>query len=384
MNQLRNAAHDRSVHSAVGIPQLDTSQTSHLGTLANNGTLLSVKQEGTTAKGGEARIMSPPNAGTSMCMQSPPAEVVPRGSESCAVPGLSPRLEPVPQIAPSQVIRLPLRKTVTVESAEPVSIGEDWTVLVLLRCVCNANNKCWQFLQSWEARLATWVWTMACLMAFSGFNIWALTTESPGNDISVPIFVVQIVVGIAGLLNFIGRIWRAILIKCYESPAHGLATAISWVQLFYHGCLVYLTIAILIEHNPLGWVYLAAIFSIPILQCVNIVLWMGGLGLFLLLAGLEGLVRVIMCRTKCPTSEKIKNEYTYSVFCYELAKMPECAGCSICLGTYSPVSVDLCILQCSQSHVFHEACIFEWLKKSARCPLCRAPAQFQVTSIPTH
>jgi len=52
---------------------------------------------------------------------------------------------------------------------------------------------------------------------------------------------------------------------------------------------------------------------------------------------------------------------------------PELAGdaeCSICLGgTDGGLLTSWCSLSCG--HVFHEACLLEWLGRSRRCPLCR-------------
>merc|ERR1719399_603269 len=44
-----------------------------------------------------------------------------------------------------------------------------------------------------------------------------------------------------------------------------------------------------------------------------------------------------------------------------------CLGsCEECCGSYKP-----CWRRLQCGHHFHEACIFEWLRKVQRCPVCR-------------
>mmetsp|Transcript_381 Transcript_381/g.355 ORF Transcript_381/g.355 Transcript_381/m.355 type:complete len:182 (+) Transcript_381:449-994(+) len=47
--------------------------------------------------------------------------------------------------------------------------------------------------------------------------------------------------------------------------------------------------------------------------------------------------------------------------------------CPICLETFSLTPNESLIhLPCNKKHLFHEACILEWLKRDKQCPLCRA------------
>ncbi len=47
----------------------------------------------------------------------------------------------------------------------------------------------------------------------------------------------------------------------------------------------------------------------------------------------------------------------------------ESFDCAICYETV-PVEHTICILKCR--HKFHKTCLFEWAKRQANCPLCRA------------
>lgn len=56
-------------------------------------------------------------------------------------------------------------------------------------------------------------------------------------------------------------------------------------------------------------------------------------------------------------------------------EMPEAADCVVCLGVREEeckctVRPHWCRLRCG--HAFHEECIFEWLQKTPRCPICRS------------
>jgi hypothetical protein len=44
--------------------------------------------------------------------------------------------------------------------------------------------------------------------------------------------------------------------------------------------------------------------------------------------------------------------------------------CSICLGSYEVKETISVLPNCE--HVYHDACVVEWIKRSGKCPLCRA------------
>ena len=49
----------------------------------------------------------------------------------------------------------------------------------------------------------------------------------------------------------------------------------------------------------------------------------------------------------------------------------ETAECSICLEGYKPGDI-ICVSKATEcDHVFHQACVSEWLSKQDHCPLCR-------------
>ncbi|XP_023546361.1 putative RING-H2 finger protein ATL69 [Cucurbita pepo subsp. pepo] len=58
---------------------------------------------------------------------------------------------------------------------------------------------------------------------------------------------------------------------------------------------------------------------------------------------------------------------------------PNHGPCSICLSDYQPYDSVRCIPDCR--HCFHSACVDEWLRMSATCPLCRnSPAPTPVAT----
>ncbi|XP_052191908.1 RING-H2 finger protein ATL80-like [Diospyros lotus] len=60
-------------------------------------------------------------------------------------------------------------------------------------------------------------------------------------------------------------------------------------------------------------------------------------------------------------------------FNHEDFSSPEDAQCTICLGEYQEKEELRIMPNCG--HNFHLACIDEWLRKQATCPICRLPLQ---------
>jgi hypothetical protein len=46
-------------------------------------------------------------------------------------------------------------------------------------------------------------------------------------------------------------------------------------------------------------------------------------------------------------------------------------SCSICFEIYTDDTV-IVKLPCNLKHIYHPACIREWLKRNPECPLCKA------------
>ena len=49
-------------------------------------------------------------------------------------------------------------------------------------------------------------------------------------------------------------------------------------------------------------------------------------------------------------------------------------SCAICLGEFADnKDAKIAEVKCTGKHIFHVACLEEWIKKNDICPLCREP-----------
>lgn len=84
--------------------------------------------------------------------------------------------------------------------------------------------------------------------------------------------------------------------------------------------------------------------------------------------------RLVKCDTACPKQEPLLKNYECQPYHY---KAGNCAAeeCIICLSKFADRDSVL-ILRCHESHVFHESCLIEWMKKHYVCPICRKDVDF--------
>ena len=59
-------------------------------------------------------------------------------------------------------------------------------------------------------------------------------------------------------------------------------------------------------------------------------------------------------------------------YIYDPSKFKTSNECAICFCEYES-DAQITPLPCSTKHYFHTACITEWLKTKAECPICRHP-----------
>ena len=64
------------------------------------------------------------------------------------------------------------------------------------------------------------------------------------------------------------------------------------------------------------------------------------------------------------------NKLKWLYYCEESNELNNFEFCSICLENLEEAYVVR--LDCSQNHIFHKECIYEWLLKENLCPLCRS------------
>jgi len=85
---------------------------------------------------------------------------------------------------------------------------------------------------------------------------------------------------------------------------------------------------------------------------------------------IEFIVRIILCKVN--DKPNYQEKITYQTFPYKVGNSST-KECVICFFEYKEGEI-LCEMKCHKSHVLHENCLIEWLKKQAICPICRAPA----------
>lgn len=63
----------------------------------------------------------------------------------------------------------------------------------------------------------------------------------------------------------------------------------------------------------------------------------------------------------------------FSDICFRKEEKTECSECVICLTEFR--EGDKCKVRSNCNHIYHKACVDEWLAKSNQryCPLCRGP-----------
>ncbi|CAO1940218.1 unnamed protein product [Urochloa humidicola] len=93
------------------------------------------------------------------------------------------------------------------------------------------------------------------------------------------------------------------------------------------------------------------------------------------------LVAVLLAWLCCAICKKAEEEETASIGGHD-ERQPEVqvavdmvpsGTCSVCLGELDDDDGEALKMLMPCKHYFHTACVDEWLRKSATCPICRAP-----------
>lgn len=94
----------------------------------------------------------------------------------------------------------------------------------------------------------------------------------------------------------------------------------------------------------------------------------------LVFAILEGLVRIATCSFFNPFASAVRYfvERRVPALYYDREKH-DTHKCTICLRDFK-AGERLCGLACHEAHIFHTACIKQWLRNSHVCPCCRTAA----------
>eukprot|EP00826_Nyctotherus_ovalis_P049932 TRINITY_DN6070_c0_g1_i29.p1 TRINITY_DN6070_c0_g1~~TRINITY_DN6070_c0_g1_i29.p1 ORF type:complete len:355 (-),score=57.48 TRINITY_DN6070_c0_g1_i29:171-1235(-) len=88
----------------------------------------------------------------------------------------------------------------------------------------------------------------------------------------------------------------------------------------------------------------------------------------------EAFIRMFKCKLGCPRQEKKRKDLKYQLFNYSTKVFGD-SECVVCLTNFEENDA-IVVLQCHDSHIFHENCIMEWMTKSLYCPVCRKDVEF--------
>ncbi len=266
-------------------------------------------------------------------------------------------------------------KKMRVVTNQLVEVGTIWWTVRLYRKLSRINNRCWvkMMRRSWKISLLVYqivVTSLACLLilfVFLGLR-----------DLFVPpaLFIGLCAANCVSLLCLQG-LFIAHLCRAVRHREHSRTLDIAYIVIMF--CVsfltMYLTILSLLVGSNLAWLLLFSLFGIGLFENLNIIGWIVVVPLLGVMLGVEGVVRTVICRLRCPQKTPLVREYSYQLYKFNVVKFSE-NKCMICLCEYTQLEA-ICALICHDSHIFHEDCIREWLKKQNTCPICRHAVQFR-------
>jgi hypothetical protein len=266
-------------------------------------------------------------------------------------------------------------KSQTVEKSEYIYQGREWLGVVMLKGQCALMSKCWKEMQSPSMRLCDTIWSLCCLLGFFATHI-SLLASAMGPDNSTYLLVMSIV-SVVGFLLASCTIIKLTFICRKMAESDPLVVFDLWLQLLYYGLCVYLASSLLLDGNSLGWVFVGSSASSLLLQLLFTSLWIVTALLAIPVALGELVVRFLACRLRCPQRVKDVANFRYGLYAFQRGEMEDSAKCSVCLADFTAQDRNLCVLLCNRNHIYHEDCIFQWLRVHCCCPVCRAPPVFK-------
>ncbi len=253
-------------------------------------------------------------------------------------------------------------------------VGEDWQTFKIFNKISGCNYHVWLIMNGRPQKIAYCIWSLVLLVGYFGFYLYflALRVSKPGATAFV-IDVFLVIIDPAYVYFASMELYHAWVSRpetdCY-------LTVYAWCQCMYSGMSLFVTVILASDSDVYACVFASAIYTIGIIQALNITLWILASPFLMVIGFCEFLIRLFMCRLACPYDQPKRKTYTYAVYRFGQGLAKEAKQCAICLGDYTADDDSICALKCMTSHVFHEKCIFEWLKKQEYCPVCRGEVKF--------
>ncbi len=258
-------------------------------------------------------------------------------------------------------------------------IGEEWWNFKTLRAAAEANSRFWLFMNGQRPRCAYLIWTLASLLAFLAFYVWRAAALLGQTRTTSAVLVLIILALDVGCCVCAGTDLRYSCSRIL--PPDWFTTTYVWMQLMYAGLSIYATVVFNLNDTKYWCIFVGAILVVAVVPAANLVLWTAIILLLPITLFCEFLARLLRCQPGCPRYVSKSRVYRYRVYAKSSGLADEEKRCTICLAQYAADEDGLCVLKCKTNHVFHEQCLFEWLKERDFCPVCRGPVHLRTDKL---
>ena len=254
------------------------------------------------------------------------------------------------------------------------SVGKLWSSVILYRSLVNVNFHCWKHLIQRRPQILGILYQILSIALGISILVFFLSQYySKFNDPSIYVFICGVDISFMGIIGVLyglklGRIFR----YREQLPLFDLLYVIS--LLFVAVISLYITVILIYKEIYSAWILLLGLFNIGLIENLNMIGWLLIFPVIGISFIFETIKRIIRYDLRCPKREEIILKYQYNLFCYNNEYKE--AKCAICLMDFTKEEL-ICTLSCHKSHIFHEECIQEWVKKQTTCPICRQIIEFK-------
>lgn len=266
-------------------------------------------------------------------------------------------------------------RKMTIETDEFIEVGTCWWTVALYLRFSDLNDFCWKKLMKRNCRLMCLLFQIAATSGVIAFLFYSFFQFGKKFDYFGTFYAACICD--MGLLIFLQCIFCVQLCRLCRFREHSEFCDIIYIVnlLAITIMSLYLIVILLLANNQNGWLFLAALFTIGFIENINILVWIIASFFLSFIFIIELTVRTITCKLACPRKEIVVREYEYKLYRYVTLKSKE-TTCMICLCDFIPAET-ICVLECSNPHLYHKNCIKAWLKKQNACPICRQIPKFK-------
>ena len=263
-------------------------------------------------------------------------------------------------------------KKIKFDTNKVIYIGEQWKTIAIINKSKLFLDKLNNFLQNVKIQKALLILSICVLIGNICVNIFGIMKAS--NDIKLISCLCFLIIN--GLFQF-GCL-------CYHLYSFTILCCKGRLPTDQYFCMVIIEVFNLIIGIIVGIIiyyampfYAITIVILSLMDCfmysITFILVILLSPLILISIIMETIIRLFICKLKCPTKEVIRRNFEYQLFKYdETMRQNECI---VCLNEFKQ-NEEITILKCSNFHIFHEICITNWIKMSDYCPICRAEISF--------